>query len=253
MNFKGRVALITGGGSGIGKATAQRLVERGATVLIGDVRPDGVAIAAEIGAEYVTLDVTDPTTYDAAFTRAIESHGRLDILHLNAGIQSSPVGVEIGKDGFKWVSPEVIRRVFAVNYEGVVDGVLAARHLDTPPADIIITASNASVTALPIDPVYASSKHAVIGFLRSTAAQLQTEGIRIQALCPGGTDTAIIPPDLYEGHSFAPPGYQAEAVINALENGKPGDVWMATDANMPYWTYTFPTIRRDPSKSGVFS
>lgn len=252
MNLTGKVALVTGGGSGIGKATAQRMVELGATVLIGDVRRDGDEVAAEIGAEYVTLDVSDPAAYHSAFAHAIENHGCLDVLHLNAGVQSSPVGVEIGTDGFKWVTPEVIRRVFSVNYEGVVNGVLTARRLATPPADIVVTASNAGVTALPIDPVYSSSKHAVIGFLRSVTAQLEAEGIRIQALCPGGTNTAIIPPDLHEGREFAPASFQAEAVINALENGKPGDVWMATDENMPYWTYTFPIVRRDPRKANVF-
>jgi len=252
MELAGKVALVTGGGSGIGKATAERLTELGATVVIGDVRPDGEAVATEIGATYVTLDVTDPAAYDAAFARTVHDHGHLDILHLNAGIQSSPVGVDIGTDGFKWVTTEVIRKVFAVNYEGVVNGVVAARRLAAPPADIIITASNASVTPLPIDPVYSSAKHALIGFLRSTTDHLHAEGVRLQAICPGGTATEIVAPDLLEGRTFAPPSYQADAVVNALQNGKPGDVWMATDENMPYWTYTFPPVRRDPSKTSVY-
>lgn len=253
MDLTGKVALITGGGSGIGKATAQRLVEMNATVVIGDVRPDGEAVAAEIGAKYVHLDVTDQSAYDAAFEQTVADFGKLDILHLNAGIQSSPVGVNIGTDGFKWVNEEVIRRVFAVNYYGVVHGVLAARQLAAPPADIVITASRAGVTPLPIDPVYGSSKHAVIGFIRSTFDQLAAEGVRLQAICPGGTATEIIPPDLAAGYNFAPPTYQADAVLNALENGKPGDVWMATDPNARYWTYTFPTVHLAPSKTNALS
>jgi len=251
VELAGKVALITGGGSGIGKATAARFIELGADVVIADVRPDGPAVAAELGADYISLDVRDVQAYVDAFAHTLATYGRLDILHLNAGVGSSPPGENLGLNGFAWVTPEAIRKVFSINYEGVINGIVTARRLSPPPADVVVTASNTAVTPLPVDPVYCSSKHAVIGFIRSTADQLATEGVRIQALCPGGTDTAMIPPDLAVGRTFSPPSYQAEGVVHALENGKPGDVWMATDEGMPYWTFTFPEVPRDPKKKNL--
>ena len=85
------------------------------------------------------------------------------------------------------------RRVFAVNVDGVVLGLAALRPLLAPGASVVVTASQAGLTPLPFDPYYAMTKHAVVGFVRSMAPPLAAVDIRINALCPGGIDTAIVP------------------------------------------------------------
>ncbi|CAI7980975.1 hypothetical protein FRAHR75_940011 [Frankia sp. Hr75.2] len=156
-------------------------------------------------------------------------------------------GTPQGDDPFAWVTAEGFRRVSEINVRGVVNGVVAARHLPPHqrPADIVITASVAGVAALPVDPLYSMSKHAVIGFARSIAPTLDGVGIRLQVICPGGVDTALPPPDLrIAGRVFAPASYIADGVLHALEVGAAGDVWMATDAGLPYWKYEFTPIPR---------
>ncbi len=241
-----RVALITGGASGIGRATAQRLVEAGDRVVIADVAVDGAKVAADIGATFVHLDVSQRVAWDRALAVVTELFGRLDLVHLNAGVQASPRGEPLGDDPFKWVTPELYRRVTGPNVEGVINGIMASKELDAAhrPGDILVTASLAGLSALPVDPLYCMSKHAVIGFVRSIAPALSGLGIRIQAICPGGIDTPLPPPDLrIPGRVFAPPSYIAQAVLHALDAGTAGDIWMATDADVPYWKYEFAPVR----------
>lgn len=126
---------------------------------------------------------------------------------------------------------------------------MAARQLPAEhrPADIIVTASTAGLSALTVDPLYSMSKHAVIGFARSVAPSLANSGIRLRLICPGGVDTPLPPPDLrIPGHIFASPDYIAGAVVHVLETGAPGDIWTATEANTPYWKYEFAPIPRHP-------
>ena len=245
--MKPQVAVVTGGASGIGRATAERLAEAGTQVVIADVAENGRSVADEFGGSFVHLDVGLRDAWDAALERVIESTGRIDLLHLNAGVQASPRGLPLGADPFKWVTPEGFRRVTTVNVLGVINGVVAARDLpaDQRPADIIVTASTAGLSALAVDPLYSMSKHAVIGFARSIAPSLVPLGIRLQVICPGGVDTPLPPPDLrIPGRVFAPPRYIADGVVHALENGAAGDIWMATDVGAPYWRYRFAEIPR---------
>lgn len=233
----GRTALVTGGASGIGLATAKRLHEEHVDVVMADIRADGAEVAADVGVAYSHLDVTSAVDYDRVFREILDRNGRLDILHLNAGVQSPPAGAEIGVNGLRWVSADIVERVFAVNLHGVINGIMAALKLENPPADILVTSSIAGVGGLSLDPVYAASKHAVMGFVRSVAPLLEESGVRLQVICPGGVDTSIVAPDIREGRNLAPASYIADAVINAIECGAPGDTWMATDAGVRYWRY----------------
>jgi NAD(P)-dependent dehydrogenase (short-subunit alcohol dehydrogenase family) len=241
--MRGRTVLVTGGASGIGRATGERLVELGSAVTIGDVSPRGRSVADEIGAAFVELDVTRRDAFDAALSQVVRARGRVHLLHLNAGVQTSPPGVDIGPDGFAWVSESLFR-----------NGVMAARALPAEhrPEDIVITASLAGLQPLPIDPLYSMSKHAVVGFARSVAPLLAKEGIRLQVICPGGVDTNIVPPDLKIRSAFAPPRYIADGVVHALENGQAGDVWLATDSNRPYTRHEFAKVERGQPESDVW-
>lgn len=251
----GRTVLVTGGGSGIGRATAERFAQFGSNVVIGDISPATQEVADAVGARSVRLDVTSRDSYDGALAQVAVWYGGLDVLYLNAGVQSTLPGVDIGTDGLRWVTDAVFQRVTGVNLWGIVAGTIAAREAgQARPSDIVVTASIAGLQPLPIDPLYSMTKHGVIGFVRSVAPLLAKEGIRLQAICPGGVDTNIVPPDLRkEGTHFAPPGYIADGVLHALEHGKAGDVWLATDPNMDYRLWEFSAVERGQPRSKVWN
>lgn len=182
------VALVTGGSNGIGAAVARRLGSLGAEVVVADVDDvAGRAVAAELGGLFVRCDVTVPEDNDAAVRAAVERFGGLDLVHLNAGITT---GCGLGDD-FDLVR---YRRAIAVNLDGVVYGIHAALPALRARGGgrIVVTASLAGLVAVPMDPVYAANKHAVVGLVRSLGPVLAPEGIRINALCPSFADTAII-------------------------------------------------------------
>jgi NAD(P)-dependent dehydrogenase (short-subunit alcohol dehydrogenase family) len=180
------VALVTGGGGGIGSAVARRLAASGTRVVIADLAVErGEALAAEIGGVFVRTDVSSLADNQRAVEVA-NRLGRLDVLHLNAGVSGAGLG-----DDFR---PEVYRRALSVNIDGVVFGVHAA--LPTlrrqRGGTIVVTGSLAGLVGSPYDPVYAMTKHAVIGLVRCLAPGLEQNGIRINALCPTFVDTPFI-------------------------------------------------------------
>ena len=229
-NLDGRRALVTGGASGIGKGTARRLVEHGASVVVGDIDEDGGrALAVDLGIEFVPLDVADP----AAWQRVVATSGPFDIAFLNAGVSTNS-GNETGQpQGFDLDSFPIIampdaayRRIMSVNVDGVVFGTraLLPAMLDAGRADIVVTASMAGLGPIAFDPVYGLTKHAVVGFVRSMAAALDMRpghDVRISAICPGFTDTNIITPELKVrigelGLEIMTPEHVGDAVLRAL-------------------------------------
>jgi NAD(P)-dependent dehydrogenase (short-subunit alcohol dehydrogenase family) len=189
QDLDGKIALVTGAASGIGRAVARRLAARGAAVTIADVQDAmGEAEAAALGGTYVHLDVSDP----AAWTALMATFDRLDLLHLNAGIfDRDTVTVES-------VSEARYRQYFAVNVDGVFFGLRAALPVLTATASahggasVVCTASSSGIGPLSINPVYAMTKHAVVGLVRSVADDLDTRGIHINAICPGGVATGLL-------------------------------------------------------------
>src|SRR4029453_7374639 len=152
------VALITGGAGGIGAAVARRLTARGWSVVVADLDADrGEGVAAEVGGGFVHCDVRDLDANRAAVAATVERLGGLDLAFLNAGI---PTGTMLGDD----FDVDLYRRAMAVNLDGVVYGVVAALPAlrERGGGDIVATASLAGLTGVPVDPVYAANKHAVV-------------------------------------------------------------------------------------------
>jgi 3alpha(or 20beta)-hydroxysteroid dehydrogenase len=179
-----KVAFITGGGSGIGRATAERFIAAGATVVIADI-VDPSAVAAEIGAHAATLDVTDAAAVATAFEDVVDRHGRLDILVNNAGIIGPATGLLTD-------SIEGTMGVLDVNLMGVLHGMKSGARLMDSGSVIVNTASMAGMVGFPGLSAYGMSKWGVVGLTKHAAVELGPKGIRVNAVCPTGVDTPLV-------------------------------------------------------------
>ncbi|MGH3631663.1 MAG: SDR family NAD(P)-dependent oxidoreductase [Sciscionella sp.] len=181
-DFRGKVAAVTGGGSGIGQVTAHLLASRGAQVAVLDTNLGKVADPL-IG---IPADVTDDDSVTSAIARLAERFGRLDVLVNNAGIGAQGT-VEDG-DLDTW------RHVFDVNVLGVVRTTRAALpHLRrAAPASIVNTCSIVATAGLPKRALYSASKGALLALTRAMAADHIAEGIRVNCVTPGTVETPWI-------------------------------------------------------------
>ncbi len=194
MEISGKVALVTGGSSGIGRATALALANAGAKVAVADLdRAGGAetvrAIAAAGGqALFVQADVSTVAGIEALFAAVGSAYGGVDIVHNNAGIMTGDT------PGWPDVGVEKIYQVINVNAVGVMLGTAAGiRALRRRGGGVIVnTASVAALGPMPNDPMYAASKAAVVNFTESCAGLGESENIRVNAVLPGMVDTPII-------------------------------------------------------------
>lgn len=220
-SFDGTVALVTGGASGIGAATATRLAAEGATVVIADVQVDaGEKVAADIGARFVPLDVTDAAAWARVIADVLATDGRIDIAHLNAGVMT-------GEGDIRALTDEQIDRVLGVNVRGVVYGARAAAAAMCDGGGIVATASVAGLIGWSPDPIYTLSKHAVVGVVRALDPQLTALNISVNAVCPGIVDTAMLGSEMKgilegAGVPIIPPSQIADGVVTALRSGLTG-------------------------------
>jgi NAD(P)-dependent dehydrogenase (short-subunit alcohol dehydrogenase family) len=245
-----RIALITGGAHGIGAALARRLAGLGTRVVLADVdTAAGVALADQLGGVFVPCDVRQPADSARAVAEAVRAYGGLDIVALNAGVLS---GCGLGDD----FDPDRYRRAMAINLDGVVYGAHAAR-----PAlrargggDIIATASLAALAPMALDPIYSANKAAVVALVRALGPAWESEAVRVNALCPGYADTAmveVIRPMLAEG---GVPILDVEVVVDAflavLAGGRTGECWYVQPGrpSEPFHFPRVPGIRRVPSQ-----
>jgi meso-butanediol dehydrogenase/(S,S)-butanediol dehydrogenase/diacetyl reductase len=189
--FSGKTALVTGAASGIGRATARRLAAEGASVWCADINGEGAAeTAATIGehggdARSSRVDVTDPAACAALVAETVEAFGGLDVLCNVAGIG--------GMAHFADETAERFNRLFAVNAAGPFYLSQAALpHLIERKGNIMNLASTAGVIGQAYVAAYCASKHALVGLTKAMAIELGRQGIRVNAVCPGGVNTNIL-------------------------------------------------------------
>ncbi|HCV00254.1 MAG: short chain dehydrogenase [Dehalococcoidia bacterium] len=194
MEISGKIALVTGAASGIGRATAIALSGEGASVAVCDIDSEGgtetvSAIAAQGGqASFFEGDVSTPSGVRSLFAAVEAAYGGIDIVHNNAGIMTGDT------PGWPEVGLEKIKLVISVNVAGVMMGTGAAIQAlrKRGGGAIVNTASVAALGPMPNDPMYAASKAAVVNFTESCAVLAESENIRVNAVLPGMVDTPII-------------------------------------------------------------
>ena len=193
------------------------------------------------------LDLRDG--FDVSDPGAWESVDAVELACLNAGVVTGTDDVaELGDDAY--------RRIMGANVDGVVFGVRRLARVLKPGSAIVVTASLAGLVPTANDPIYAGTKHFVIGFVRSVAPQLESRGVRIQAVCPGFADTPLLEE---ERGRFEAAGFPllsaddvAQAVLAAAESGGTGEAWICQPGREPE-PYRFGGVPgpRVPGSEGV--
>lgn len=227
-SLAGRVALITGGRGGVGRAICERFSAEGAQVYAGDLSAEGSTGQAGGAGDFVRLDVTSEAEVRAAFAAVEHAHGRLDVL-VNAA------GVEIEKT-LDDTTLEDWNRIFAINVTGTF---LASKHAlpllrRSPHASIVNFGSYDGFIADPGLTAYCATKGAVHALTRAMACDHGPEGIRVNAVCPGYVDTPMLGQFFGDGDGGAAVRAQAEAVHPLRTIGTPTDManlvhWLASD------------------------
>jgi NAD(P)-dependent dehydrogenase (short-subunit alcohol dehydrogenase family) len=185
--LQGKVAVITGGSSGIGFATAKRFAEEGAHVFITGRRQAELDKAVEAIGRNVTAvqgDVTRPDDLDRLYAKVRETRGVIDVLFANSGF--------IELQGIDQISPEHFDKIFGINTKGLLFTVQKALPLMRQGGSIILVSSIANVKAFQSYGAYSASKAAVRSFARTWTLELKDRGIRVNTLSPGPVDTPII-------------------------------------------------------------
>jgi 3alpha(or 20beta)-hydroxysteroid dehydrogenase len=183
FSLEGKVAIITGGASGMGLATVKRFRAAGANVIMADIA-DGMALAKEVGAEYVKTNVTKEEDIENLYKKAIELYGKVDIVVNNVGA--------VNPDEFlEEMNIDTYKRLFDINYYSVLFSLKYASKYMSEGGSIINTQSLGGVIAFPGYGPYASTKAAVGALTRQAAIELAPKKIRVNAVCPSTIDTPM--------------------------------------------------------------
>ncbi len=183
--FDGKVVLVTGGGSGIGRATAERFAAEGARVVVNSTSESSEKVAADLdGAIAIRADVSDAQAVDAMVAEAVERMGRLDVLVNNAGAAGMGAPDEI--DDETW------RRIVGINLDGTFHCCRAAiPHLEAAGGAIVNVSSTSGLGGDHVMSAYNAAKGAVTNYTRALALDLGPRGVRANAVCPTLTDTEM--------------------------------------------------------------
>jgi NAD(P)-dependent dehydrogenase (short-subunit alcohol dehydrogenase family) len=241
MNEK--VALITGAAAGIGAAVAQQLAALGARVVLLDRdEARGAALAEALGGRFMACDVSDRDAWASVIAACVAQVGVPDYVHLNAGVMSLPPSA--GFLPLEALPLANYRRIVGVNLDGVVFGLQALLpHMRDRGGAITVTASMVGLIPLPVDPMYAATKHALVGLVRSVAASLGDSPLRLNAICPGGVDTAIVPDTLRDsGMPMMTPELLAADVLQLLQAGASGEIRVRLSAAVPAFAVSAPVL-----------
>ena len=233
QDFAGRVALVTGGGSGLGQAAARLLAGRGARVVVADINETGGAetvqqcIDAGSEAVFVRTDVTEEGDVEGAVATAVDRWGRLDAAINNAGI-NGPTKPIADYTLDEW------NTVLSINLTGIFLGLKyeIPQMLAQGGGAIVNTSSGAGLRGFALLPAYVATKHAVLGLTKAAALAYVKEGVRVNAVCPGSTRTPLL-----EGFMGGDPAMEA-AMANSAPIGRlarPEEiaeamVWLLSDA-----------------------
>ena len=214
--LSGQVAFVTGGGSGLGAAFARRLAADGATVIVNDISADAAsAVAIELDGDTAVFDVCDSAAFDAEIDKAVERHGRLDIMINNAGIAPPPdpertqrsienqvkrmegkLDEMVPPDSCVGLSDDDWDRMIRIHLYGTFYGTRAAlRHMTPARSGSIVNISS----VLGLRPMagalhYATAKAGIIALTKSVGQEVAPYGVRVNAVCPGWVDTPLLAP-----------------------------------------------------------
>jgi len=229
----GALCLVTGAGSGIGRATALEMARRGARVLAADIDEVAAKETAERcagGAAAYQLDVADGAAFTSLAERVGREHGTVDILVNNAGVGASGPFLDFSPADWDWI--------LGINLMGVINGCRAfgPAMVERRRGHVVNVASGLGYTPTPTEPAYVTTKAAVIALSRCIRADWQTSNVGVSVVCPGVTNTAIISRTRFVGESAAPdrvqraeklfrrghsPDQVARAILGAVENNRP--------------------------------
>jgi meso-butanediol dehydrogenase/(S,S)-butanediol dehydrogenase/diacetyl reductase len=181
----GKIAIVTGGSSGIGRAITERFVAEGAEVVIANrTEETGTAVAAELDCEFVRTDVSDYAQVEALVETTVEEFGRLDVLVNNAGIASEKPLVEMSLE--EW------ERVVSIDLDGVMHGMRAALpHLEESDGNVVNIASIYGLVGGKGAAAYSAAKGGVVNLTQQVAIDYADEGVRVNSVCPGFVETPM--------------------------------------------------------------